>query len=90
MLFCPKFNLKDPPPEQSCTHLLNFTGHRGNSLEAISAKLRVRETTFFPKLPVNTTVSSQSADNYLEEKFKAQLAWNFKINQKNIVFLRLR
>lgn len=52
-------------------------------MEATSVQLRLGDSFFPPTMESadNSTTTSNSADNFLEEKFKAQLAWHFKINQ---------
>lgn len=54
-------------------------------MEATSVQLRLGDSFFPPTMESadNSTTTSNSADNFLEEKFKAQLAWHFKINQVN-------
>ncbi|KAL7075012.1 hypothetical protein ACQ4LE_005563 [Meloidogyne hapla] len=85
---CTMFGSSDPAPEQTCSRLLNFTNKKDNIFEAISVKLRLKQS-FFPQ---NGSKEKENnwADNYLEEKFKAQISANFKIPKRNIIFLRLR
>ncbi|KAL3078931.1 hypothetical protein niasHS_014713 [Heterodera schachtii] len=87
---CTMFGSESPAPEQTCSKLLNSSLY----VEASSVKLRLSDS-FFPATPPfadddHSAATSNWADNFLEEKFKTQLAWHFKINKKNILFLRLR